>query len=506
MFAYVVLYGWPLVVAVLFRLYQLPLALAVAVVSGYLLLPPLQLDLPMLPALGRSTIPALVAFFAVLIIVKTPHPRVLPGWLPRKPVPRIIVLILIASPAMTALTNSEPYILPGLILPGLRPWDIISMVGAVSLSALPLLLGRKLLAFPEEQRTLLIVMAIGGALFCFLALFEIRMSPQLNRIIYGFDAHSWVAAWRGGSFRPVVFFVNGLILAMFLSMATLAAVGMIRAAEPRQKLFYVFLALWLLGTLLLTRSWGAIGITVLLAPMILFLARSQLLLVAAICSGIVILYPMLRGADLIPIDRVVEWAQDINPTRAHSLQYRVDNEDQLLDRASEKPLFGWGMWGRNHIYSDAGDRLSVTDGYWIGTIGVGGWVRYVAEFGLLCLPAIFAFFNRRRKELGLESVLLLMILAANLIDLLPNAALGAITWLIAGAIWGRLETVEVGATQSATIPAQDTTRTPTRRGVLAQGRADDGLRYTRQTTQHAPGPRAGPVASRDPGRGPKTSR
>ena len=134
----------------------------------------------------------------------------------------------------------------------------------------------------------------------------------------------------------------------------------------------LFLALWLLGTLLLTRSWGAIGITVLLAPMILFLARSQLLLVAAICSGIVILYPMLRGADLIPIDRVVEWTQDINPTRAHSLQYRVDNEDQLLDRASEKPLFGWGMWGRNHIYSDAGDRLNVTDGYWIGTIGVGG--------------------------------------------------------------------------------------------------------------------------------------
>lgn len=453
MFPYIVIYGWPLLIAALFYFNTKPVALVTSIIAGYLFLPPITINLPGLPTLDKNTIPALAAFTLILFMKSEKDDVSRPGWLPQGRVPRILLFALFASILLTVVTNREPVILEARVLPGLRPWDAASMTMATILTLLPFFLGRKLLAHPNEQRLLLIALAIAGVIYSFLALYEVRMSPQLNRIIYGFVAHSWIASFRGDSFRPVVFFVNGLLLSIFLSTAILAALSLAKISAKAMKLTYLWIGLWLLMTLALTKSLGALIITVVLIPPIMFFTRRGQLLVAAILSAIVLLYPMLRGADLVPVDRIMEWAETINADRAHSLNYRLGNEDILLDKAREKPFFGWGGWGRNHLFNEEGHISTTTDGYWVGSIGVGGWARYLPEFGLLCFPAIIALFRRRKFDPGPETTLLLLILAGNLVDLLPNASLSAISWMIVGSIWGKLE-LEKNSEDASSLPLQ----------------------------------------------------
>jgi hypothetical protein len=148
-------------------------------------------------------------------------------------------------------------------------------------------------------------------------------------------------------------------------------------------------------------------------------------------------YPILRGAGWIPVDTVHEFIQSINADRAASLKFRLDTEDALLARASEKPLFGWGSWGRDLLHDPAtGNLVSIVDGIWVGVIGSFGWIGYIGRFGLLTAPILF--FALRRRAVG-DSFLpfgLIITLSATLIDLLPNSALVNYVWLMAGAVAG----------------------------------------------------------------------
>ena len=150
-------------------------------------------------------------------------------------------------------------------------------------------------------------------------------------------------------------------------------------------------------------------------------------------------FPILRSTDLIPFNSVLETVAQFEPGRAASFKVRVDNEDLLLEKAKERPLFGWGGWGRQRVYDENGRDISITDGTWIIRLGNGGWVNYIAIFGLLCWPAI-GFFLRAREDIDPVSVGIVLILCAKLIDLIPNSVVGAVAWLSAGALIGRTET------------------------------------------------------------------
>jgi hypothetical protein len=86
--------------------------------------------------------------------------------------------------------------------------------------------------------------------------------------------------------------------------------------------------------------------------------------------------------------------------------------------------------------------LSVTDGRWIITIGVYGWIGFLAEFGLLLVP----IFMIARQMAGSDDVEIsplvgpaCLLLAVNVMDLLPNATLTQLTWLLAGCLVGYAE-------------------------------------------------------------------
>ena len=73
--------------------------------------------------------------------------------------------------------------------------------------------------------------------------------------------------------------------------------------------------------------------------------------------------------------------------RAHSFEYRLENENLLAEKAMERPAWGWGGWGRNRVFNASGRDVSVTDGMWIIYLGVYGLVGLVAWTAVLLLPS-----------------------------------------------------------------------------------------------------------------------
>jgi hypothetical protein len=158
---------------------------------------------------------------------------------------------------------------------------------------------------------------------------------------------------------------------------------------------------------------------------------------------IVVAYPLLRGAHLVPLDSIVQFASGLDADRGYSLQFRVNNEEQLLARAAERPWFGWGGYGRNLILDPVtGKILTIADGAWIIALGIYGWLGYVAQFGLLALPLVLLgreAWGARSAAFSPFACAVALIFAANMVDMLPNATLIPFTWAMGGALLGYAE-------------------------------------------------------------------
>lgn len=486
-FAYVVFFVWPLVVIVLFLRLPVAAALAWSVIGGYLLIPGRTgFNFPMVPTIDKDALPSLIAGLMVLIVAgrqvdnarrdrrqtvagtETTRRSVVPDT-PRTErvtfrrtlggtVMWILLLLACATSFLTVLANREPIVVGGMFLPGLRLYDAASVLGRLLITLLPFLLARRYLATPESHVVLLRVFCIAALGYSLLALYEIRMSPQLNTKLYGFfSGGSFMQQVRGLGYRPVVFLQHGLWLGIFMAMAVLGAAAL--WSQTRQQRLptawrWGAATVWLLATLALSNSLGALIVGILFLPVVLFMGVRGQLLFAAIIAGSILVFPMLRGAGLVPVQTLLSWSSAISEQRAASLAYRFRNEDILLAHANEKPLAGWGGYGRNRVRDpETGRDISTTDGMWIITIGTWGWVGYISQFGLLILPTIFLAARRRELEISYATAGLALMLAANLLDMIPNATLTPLTWLIGGALAGRY------AVAPASKPAERPQRT-----------------------------------------------
>ena len=479
---------WPVVVFWLFATRKPAQALAASILGGYLFLPEnYAIDLPAVPSLDKNSIAGLAAVLASAIFLKGPAIRdlpegmVMPGIVPGSRAVRILLAVLLIGMAGTVVSNGDPVSYGPRWLPGLRFYDMLSFMGNMLFSLIPFLLARKYLAHPQAHIALLVSLAVFGLIYTLPALYEIRMSPQLSRMIYGYFPHAWLQHIRAGGYRPVVFLNHGLWLAIFLSVSFLAALTLWRLSSGPLRMRWLLASLWLLMTLILAKGMGALGIGILLGATILLMPVRLHILMAASISVIVLVYPMLRGAGWIPVDTVVSTARDLDPARAASLSFRLENEDILLAKANERPLFGWGGWGRNRVYNDNGVDISVTDGYWVQAMGVRGWTGYLAEMGLLAIPLVLLALRWRGLALTSATAGLALVLTANLIDLIPNATLTPVTWLLAGALAGRLELGRI----RETAPGDAAEAITLRRNRYSR---QTGLRARRQAAVPPPGP------------------
>lgn len=529
-FAYFVLFSWPVVAFFLFRAMPRTEAMIWTMIGGYLLLPNgVGIKFPMLPAIDKTLVPPLSAGIMCLIFPALPGATRRPGSrraaarpvtvtavtsapadrasaYTRQRAPNsvrptaaaiasaspsaptlerpqrvllfdLLLALLLFTPVITALHNGEPVKIGDnlRVLPGLRLYDAGSMIMHQLVDLLPYLLARRYLADPENHVVLLRVLCISGLLYTLPTLFEVRMSPQLSRWIYGFLAQPFNQAMRDGGWRPVVFLHHGLWLAIFLAMVALSCVAL-----WRQKLAQNIPSRWLLAgayvaaVLVLCHSLGALAILLLIGPVLLLGSIRLQLIVAATVALSVQIYPMLRSANLVPVNAVYQFVNSsVGAKRAQSFDFRITNENVLLARAELKPVAGWGGWGRSRIYDAQGRDISTTDSMWIIVIGVTGWMGYIGEFGLLGMPILLLLLRRRKLGLSLATSGLCLILAANLIDMMMNATLTSVTWLIVGALSGRCG---IRAVPKADEPAARGTALPGQRSGLAVARTARGAR------------------------------
>jgi hypothetical protein len=197
------------------------------------------------------------------------------------------------------------------------------------------------------------------------------------------------------------------------------------------------------AVLVLCKSLGAFVYGAVLMPLVRFARPHLQVRIALVLVVIALLYPTLRAADLFPTRSFLDAAMSASADRAQSLEFRFENEDQLLARAWERFWFGWGRFGRNRIFDDeSGEDVSVTDGRWIITMGQFGFIGFLGEFGLLALSVIAAASALKYAPSEQDRVhvaALALIVAINTVDLLPNSALSPWTWLLVGALLGRAE-------------------------------------------------------------------
>lgn len=479
---WIALFGWPLLAIVFYRRWSLPVATAATLIGGYLLLPHgIEKDFPLLPPLDKSTLPACAALLLTWLATRDPRKSAgaLPGWLPRDKLALLFMAMLVFGAFGTALTNTEVAVSGGARLIAMRPYDGFSRALSAIVMLAPFILARKVMATTEGQRVLAIFLVASAVAYAFLALWEVRMSPQLNKEIYGFFPHSWIQHKRDGGFRPIVFLSHGLLVGIYFASAIILAFGLAKT-EAKHRARYIVAGFWLLLAITLSKVLGALALALLMLPVLLFMPRRIQVIVAACLGMVVMLYPILRNADVVPTERVIALAAQVSTERAESLEFRIVNEDRLLERAAEKPLFGWGGFARNRVFNESGRDISVTDGHWVILFGQGGWVRYIGEFGLLLL-GVFRLFFQRRDKIDPITVTLALALIVNLIDLLPNAGISPLTWMITGALIGRNE-VRARDPDEEEAPIADTTRS--------------GIRYTRDFGPPKPA-RGGVIAQRN---------
>jgi hypothetical protein len=163
--------------------------------------------------------------------------------------------------------------------------------------------------------------------------------------------------------------------------------------------------------------------------------------VAALIASVVLLYPALRSSGLLPVQDGLELARWADLPRLESLESRFFQEDLMLQKALERPLFGWGASGRRRVYLEDEDRILVSDGFWIIVFGRRGVVGFLCVFTLLLYPVFAAWRRFPALPAGHGSLVaaLALVVAINAFDFLPNGFYYPHIMFLSGSLMGALE-------------------------------------------------------------------
>jgi hypothetical protein len=395
---------------------------------------------PLVPAMDKHRI----AFLAIVAGLLLFHRREIRFRVRDVRFPAGILLVIFLGVVRTVQTNPQALVYGPRTIPGLTSHDILSIAAAMTLDFfLPFVVGAVVFRREEDVRDLFDVLSLCGLIYMPFCLVEVRLSPQLHYWVYGFYQHEFAQSMRYGGFRPVVFMAHGLTVALFYFTSLLASLALWKVGARVDPPASVRVAvngvvLWL------AKSMGAVIYSIVAVVLMFFRpSRRSFTRVIVLMTLIVAIYPVTRAAGVFPRREIVAFFARINPERAESLDFRFQNEDALVARAMQRPVSGWGTFGRNRVYAEWGQDLSVTDGAWIILLGAFGVVGLVAVFALLLIP-VFRFVRNwsriPKPSRVLVGALALMVMLL-IIDLLPNARSDGLILAYAGALYtltGRL--------------------------------------------------------------------
>lgn len=433
--AYGMFLVWPLAVFLLLKKYPVKQAILYSVVLSSLMLPVMTVDPPLLPPLNKRSITSLALLLGLFLLGKR-FRLFEPG------VATKLVFFYCLGVFITAELNGEAVLSGGMLLPGLSHYDALTSVFKTLLFLVPFLLGRYYFKDISDNKVVFKFLVITALFYSVFMLFEVRMSPQLHYWIYGFSPTSFIQQIRGDGFRPFVFIGHGLPLAFWFSTCVMAAAALHKNKVRCSVLSPIAVVCYMLVVLLLCKTISALLYASFALFLIYYVSPKRQLKWVFLLSLTVLLYPLSNILGLFPTTELINFIEILSPERAQSLEFRFKNEDALLSRAMERPFFGWGDWGRNRVYSEFGKDTSVTDGKWILELGTHGFIGFFMYYSLLITPLYYAnkaVHSIQEKNQQYYFATLAIILVISLIDSVPNTNMGAIQFLLAGALLGQSE-------------------------------------------------------------------
>lgn len=311
----------------------------------------------------------------------------------------------------------------------LQEWGIRYFVGRLYFSNLR---GAKELAY---------ALVIGGLVYVPFCFWEIRMAPTLHHDIYGFSPHSFLQQIRFGGYRPMVFMRHGLQVALWMATTSVCAFGLWQLMGVREiksvPMWAIFVVL--AATTILCKTVGAVfimtvGVGIITAVKV---SRSYWPVIAAACIPIV--YVLLRGPGIWQGHELVTLVDTlIGSRRAASLETRIVNENMLTSHGLQRPIFGWGRWGRNRIESPAGRDITTTDGRWVILLSSRGLWGMCGFMAVILAPPFLARYRFRDAFLATPRagplVLLNAMLALWMIHNIPNTSSDPFFLMMAGGV------------------------------------------------------------------------
>jgi tetratricopeptide (TPR) repeat protein len=415
--------SWIPIVLVVFACLPPRRAVLVSSLAAWLFLPGVAFDLPGLPDYTKSSATAVGLVLGMALF----DPGRLLGMRPRWY--DLPVIIWCVSPFVTSMTNH------------LGAYDGVSAV-IVQLFrwGLPYLVGRGYFDDLDGLRALAIGIVVGGLIYVPLCLCEIRLSPFISFYLYGVDTWGW-EGMRYGGYRPRVFMYTGLELGMWMTAASLSGCWLWASGSLRQLRGYPFGMLLgiLLVTTVLCKSTGALLLLLLGLAIYGALKRKGWAWPVWVLLALPLVYEGLRTSKLWSGHQAVEVTQAlINAERAESLDFRLRNEDLLVEKALGRPFFGWGGWNRARVFNEQGRDLTTTDGYWIICLGNQGLVGLGMMNATLLLP-LFLLIRRIPPRSWPDprfsaAAVLAVLLGLYMLDNLSNAMLNPIYPLAIGGL------------------------------------------------------------------------
>ena len=420
-FATIVMLAWIPAVLLLFAVLPPRRAVIIAFLAAWLFLPMVAYQLPFLPDYTKMSATCAGVFLGAMLFDGKRILSFVPRWVD------LPIIVFCVCPFASSMVN------------GLGIWDGVSGVLSNTVTwGMPYFVGRIYFNSAQALRELAISIFIGGLLYVPLCLFELRMSPVLHGMVYGFSPRG--AQMRFGGWRPNVFMDGGLPVGLWMTGASLVGFWLWRTGALK-KLLGLSLD-WMVCPLMITtvlcRSSGALVLLIMAVAVLWFTAvtRSRIALACLIAAAPV--YVVLRTSGIWHGEELVAAARLVDKDRAGSLKFRLDNEDILVAKGLQRPIFGWGGWGRGRVYDEWGGDVSVTDGRWVIELGAHGLVGVISLFGALILPLTLLVRRRSPRSLlspALAPALVLGILVVlYAIDSLPNAMANPIYMLAGGAV------------------------------------------------------------------------
>jgi len=326
---------------------------------------------------------------------------------------------------------------------GLGLYDgFASAVSQTVAYGLPYFIGRVYFSDLEGLRELATGIVIGGLLYVPLCLFEIRFSPQLHRIVYGYFQWEFGQNRRYGGFRPMVFMQHGLAVAMWMVATTLTAFWMVWAGF-RGRLLGIpmtlgFFALFI--TTLLCHSAGALAFLFLGLGILSLIHWTKSPVWVLILAMLPPVYMYVRVKNLWTGETLVARLMKVDERGARSVAIRLKNERLFVDKAMQHPVYGWAGWNRFNVVDDQNRIIGIPDGLWVIALGHYGLIGLISLTTALTLPMLLMAWKipvRYWAHPGAApAVALSILLGLHMCDNLLNAMANPIFIICAGGLCG----------------------------------------------------------------------